>query len=131
TQLIFEAAANTPADEMPELVSGLHVQKRGAELYQVLNQLARSQSAAAIVDTVTCLREADQHSDAYQVLSAVGRDCPPAEVLKVLTRVDERDTQWILDAACRDRPLYELPQLAEKLRNLRPDDVKTIQRVHR
>lgn len=131
TQLIFDAAANTPAGDMPALVSGLRGLERNAELYQILNQVARSWPASAIVDAVTCLRNAEQQSDAYQVLSAVGRDCPPVEVLKVLARVDERDARWVLDAACRDRSLDELPPLAEALRHLRRADAETVERAHR
>jgi stress response protein SCP2 len=131
TQLIFDAAANTPASDMPALVSGLRSLERDAELYQILNQVARTWPASAIVDAVTCLRDAEQHSDAYQVLSAVGRDCPPVEVLKVLARVDERDAQWVLDAACRDRSLDELPPLAEALQRFRRADAKTVERAHR
>lgn len=131
TQLIFDAAANTAAGDMPALLSGLRGLERDAELYQILNQIARSWPASSIVEAVTCLRDAGQGSDAYQVLSAIGRDCPPVEVLKVLARVDEHDAHWILDAACRDRALDELLPLAEALRNLRPTDAETIERAHR
>ncbi|MEU5036029.1 TerD family protein [Streptomyces rubiginosohelvolus] len=131
TQLILETAANIPADDMPALISGLHSLGRDAEIYQVLNNVARSSPAAAIIDTVMCLRGTGHHADGYQVLSAVGRDCPPEEALKVLAGVSETDAQWILDAACRDRPLDELPLLADALRPLRRPDSEIIERAHR
>ncbi|WP_327187482.1 TerD family protein [Streptomyces sp. NBC_01334] len=43
----------------------------------------------------------------------------------------KRDVRWILDAACRDRSLDELPPLAEALRPIRRPDAETIERAHR
>ncbi|MFP8962598.1 hypothetical protein ACLIYP_18870 [Streptomyces nanhaiensis] len=129
-RLIFHAAGNNPPTGIPVLVSGLRSQDRTAELYQLLSQVVRSWPASAIVEAVTHLRNEGQHSDAYQVLSAAGRDCPPAGVLEILTRVSERDAEWILDTACRDRPLDDLPPLEEILRAPRRSDSVKVAQAH-
>ncbi|MFD0655556.1 hypothetical protein ACFQ2Y_50810 [Streptomyces malaysiensis subsp. malaysiensis] len=121
-QLLDAAIGRTQPVEMPALISALRTRGQDTELYQLLNQVARHWSAADLTEVVTSLRKEAQDSDAYQVLSAVGRDCPPLEVLRVLARAAEHDADWVVDAACRDRPLAELPALEKALRNLRKAD---------
>jgi hypothetical protein len=121
-QLLHAAIGRTQPVDMPTLISALRTRGQDAELYQLLSQVAQHWSASDLTEVVTSLREQAQDSDAYQVLSAVGRDCPPLEVLKVLMRGTERDADWVVDAACRDRPLNELPVLEEVLRSLRRVD---------
>lgn len=130
TQLLHTAIGRTRPGEMPALISALRTRGQDAELYQLLNQVTRHWSASDITEVVTALRKEAQDSDAYQVLSAVGRDCPPLEVLKVLARVTEHDSDWVMDAACRDRPLGELPALEEALRNLRRADAAKVAAAH-
>ncbi|WP_317617387.1 DUF742 domain-containing protein [Streptomyces antnestii] len=122
TQLLDAAIGRTRPVEMPALISALRARGQDAELYQLLNQLARQWSASGLTEVVTSLRKEAQDSDAYQVLSAAGRDCPPLEVLELLERVAVYDADWVVDAACRDRPLNELPSLEEALRNVRKAD---------
>ncbi|MFB7575681.1 sigma factor-like helix-turn-helix DNA-binding protein [Streptomyces sp. NPDC056165] len=124
--LLSDAMRRTPLGEVPGLVSALRGQGHDAELYQLLTQVAQSWPASDIVEVMTCLRDAKQDSDAYQVLSAVGRDCPPVEVLKVLARLNDQDADWVLDAACRDRPVKELPDLQAALSNLRSTDASKV-----
>ncbi|MGY4928560.1 TerD family protein [Streptomyces sp. 900105755] len=124
--LLSHAVHRTLPTEMPVLVSSLRRQGQDSELYQLLTQVARHWPASQIVEVMTCLREAEQDSDAYQVLSAVGRDCPPVEVLKVLARLNSQDANWVLEAACRDRPVYELPDLQAALSNLRSADASKV-----
>ncbi|MDQ0935080.1 DUF742 domain-containing protein [Streptomyces turgidiscabies] len=126
TQLLHAAIGRTRPAELPALISALRTRGQDTELYQLLNQVARHWSASDLTEVVTALRKEAQDSDAYQVLSAVGRDCPPLEVLKVLARVAEHDADWVVDTACRDRPLDELPVLEEALRNLRKADAAKI-----
>jgi Chromosome segregation ATPases len=129
-QLLHAAISRTQPVEMPPLISTLRTRGQDAELYQLLNQVARHWPASDLTEVVTSLREEAQASDAYQVLSAVGRDCPPLEVLKVLARVAEHDANWVVDAACRDRPLDELPALEKVLRNLRKADAAKVAASH-
>jgi hypothetical protein len=130
TQLLHAAIGRTRPAEMPGLIGALRTRGQDAELYQLLNQVARHWSAWDLTEVVTALRQEAQDSDAYQVLSAVGRDCPPLEVLKVLARLAEHDADWVVDAACRDRPLDELPALEEALRNLRKADAAKVAAAH-
>ncbi|MGW4438007.1 DUF742 domain-containing protein [Streptomyces sp. NPDC004596] len=130
TQLFDAAIARTRPVEMPALISALRTRGQDAELYQLLNQVVRRWSALDLADVVTSLRMDAQDSDAYQVLSAVGRDCPPLEVLKILARVTEHDADWVVEVACRDRPLDKLPPLVEALRNLRKADAAKVAAAH-
>ncbi|MFJ3825979.1 DUF742 domain-containing protein [Streptomyces nodosus] len=129
-QLLNAAIGRTRPVEMPALISTLRTRGQNAELYQLLNQVARHWSASDLTEVVTSLRKEAQDSDAYQVLSAVGRDCPPLEVLKVLARVAKHDADWVVDAACRDRPLDELLALVEALRNFRKADAAKVAGAH-
>ncbi|MGW6026574.1 DUF742 domain-containing protein [Streptomyces sp. NPDC055099] len=129
-QLLDAAAGRTRPVEMPALISALRTQSQDAVLYQLLQQVARRWSASALTEVVISLRKQAQEADAYQMLSAVGRDGPPAEVVKVLARVPDHDADWVVDAACRDRPLDELPALGEALSDLRMADAAKVTAAH-
>ncbi|MFE6946036.1 DUF742 domain-containing protein [Streptomyces chartreusis] len=124
---LFDAAsARTEPADMPVLISALHHRGQDAELYQVLNQVARHWPAPDLTEAVASLREENLDSDAYQMLSAVGRASPPLEVLKVLARLAQHDADWVVEAACRDRPVDELPALEAALRQLRAADATKV-----
>ncbi|MFE4175301.1 DUF742 domain-containing protein [Streptomyces sp. NPDC056909] len=114
-QLVFYVASTTPSEDVPLLVAGLRTQKRGTALYHLLNQVAKHWPPSDIFELVSDLRAVGQGSEAYQLLSAVGRHCPPDQAVRVLLWADEQDRKWLLEAACRDRPLHELPALEEAL----------------
>lgn len=131
---LFGAALDrTQPVEMPGLIDSLRAGGQDTELYQLWSQMAQRWSASDLAEVVASLREEGMEahgSDAYQVLSAVGRDAPPLEVLKVLARLPENDADWVVDAACRNRPVDELPALEKALRQLRAADATKVATAH-
>ncbi|MEV0185853.1 TerD family protein [Streptomyces sp. NPDC050625] len=130
-ELIMHVLAEASAADMPLVVGELRTLTDDGVVYQVLKRVARSWPAADIVDAVESLRADEQHTDAYQMLSAVGRDSPPVQVLKVMQGVTEQDAEWVLDAACRDRPVPELPPLKSALQAFRPTAAHAIEHAYR
>ncbi|MGW6413580.1 hypothetical protein [Streptomyces sp. NPDC055055] len=115
-QLVFHAIGSTEPDDVPALFADLRTQSRDTDLYQLLSRIARAWPASKIVAGVRRLRVAGQDADAYQVLSAAGRDCPLEVVADVLGHVDDGDSVWIIDTACRERPFEDLSALETALR---------------
>ncbi|MER6433212.1 TerD family protein [Streptomyces sp900105245] len=129
-QLLADVVDTVEAAELPALTKKLRASGRAAELYRVLSGVAQTWNAPHIVAAVTGLRSHGQPADAYQMLSAVARDSPPDQVLNVTQQLTE-DTNWILDVACRDRPVPELLALAGAFQALRPDLALALERAHR
>lgn len=129
-QLLADVVDTVEAAELPALTRTLRAGGRAAQLYRVLSGVAQTWNAPHIVAAVTGMRSHGQPADAFQMLSAVARDSPPDQVLNVTQQLAE-DTEWILDAACRDRPVPELLILAGAFEALRPDLAYALQHAYR
>lgn len=115
-QLLGFAGESWPLDEVPAFIGTLRADERHTDAYQLLTAVGRQRSASDVVEVVAALRDAEHDADAYQVLTAVGRVRPATGVIDVLkAALLHDDTQWILDAAARDRDLAKLPRLIDAL----------------
>ncbi|MFJ8062928.1 hypothetical protein [Streptomyces sp. NPDC096142] len=130
-QLLHTAVSEAQPFEMPALISTLRTGGQASELYLLLNHVTRHWPPSDLAEVIGSLREEAQDSDAYQVLSAVGRGCPLVELVKVLEHVSDPDVDWVIEAACQDRPLDELPALVEVLRRDRRAQAIKVASAHK
>ncbi|MFI0545264.1 hypothetical protein ACH3VS_41205 [Streptomyces sp. WSLK1-3] len=120
--LLALAVTSTPLADMPDLISELRASNRSADLHILLRRVAEVRSAADIVDIAAQSLRKGRQAEGFQVLEAAARYCSPVELLKVLARLDRDEASWVLDTACRERSVDDLPRIETALRNLRRAD---------
>ncbi|WP_374211019.1 DUF742 domain-containing protein [Streptomyces sp. MCA2] len=88
------------------------------DAYRIINAAGRERTSGDLVDLVHALREAGLGSQAYQVLTAAGRHRPINTLLPLLDGLDSlRDSEWVLEAAAKDRSSASCDALASALRD--------------
>lgn len=89
-----------------------------ADAYRVTNTAGRDRPGGDLIELVHALREADLGSEAYQVLTAAGRQRPIQTLLPLLDGLDNlQDSEWVLEAAAKDRSEAACDDLFSALRD--------------
>ncbi|MEW1753410.1 DUF742 domain-containing protein [Streptomyces angustmyceticus] len=100
------------------------------DAYRVINAAGKERPSGELVDLVHGLREASLGSQAYQVLTAAGRHRPIHTLLPLLDGLGSlRDSEWVLEAAAKDRSPAACDALASVLRDAGRPEADSLERA--
>ncbi|WP_406359335.1 hypothetical protein OID55_41455 [Streptomyces sp. NBC_00715] len=128
--LLFQAAVSRPLATVHELLSALHSAGLSRELRALLARTVERWSAADVVDVADQLSKRNCITESNMVLRTAGLTCPPVELLKVLVRLPSTKARWVLNIACLERPLEELPALESALHTIRRPDSLHVAKIY-
>ncbi|GAA2917202.1 hypothetical protein GCM10020221_11650 [Streptomyces thioluteus] len=121
--LVLAAVAHSrPATLVPGVLAALFRPGEPVDLYATRLRviIARNAPAERVLEVGRALRDAVQDTDYQQILALAGRvravGDVPALVAALQKTGRDRDVDWLLDRAARERPATEAHSLAERLR---------------
>ncbi|MFE6743862.1 DUF742 domain-containing protein [Streptomyces tubercidicus] len=115
-----------PSDAIITSLRVLRDEGHDRDAYRLINAAGRGRPSGDLVDLVHALRDAGLGSQAYQVLEAAGRHRPISTLRSLLNGLGSlRDSEWVLEAAAKERSSASCDALADALRTTGRHDMAT------